>query len=70
MSISTNKKKYFNEILKNENMKINLIDVGSGGLLKAPWNLIPDPFIDKVEIEPTGNNPICISNKTGKGNCM
>ena len=47
--------------------KICFADVGSGGRLKHPWDLIPKEKIYKVDFDPINNNegelPICISNK-------
>jgi len=44
---------------------IGFIDVGSGGPLKHPWDLIPPACIKKFDFEPTsGQDPLCISDRS------
>lgn len=70
MKITSKRKyKFAEKILSNAGDKIGFIDVGSGGPLKHPWNVIPENCLIKHSIEPTGSSeelPLCISNRTGK----
>ena len=63
--IHKRKKIYFNNLLTDQ--KIKFVDVGSGGQLKYPWALIPEKNLEKLNIEPIGSSPLCISNVNGKG---
>lgn len=49
---------------------IGFVDVGSGGDLKYPWNLLPAKRLLKFAFEPTQNDarelPVCISNREGE----
>jgi FkbM family methyltransferase len=73
MSITKKRKILFSrELLLKTNSPIGFIDVGSGGALKYPWNILPPDRIDKFNFEPTNidkNNelPLCISNQEGQG---
>lgn len=71
MNITTRRKKQFsNEILNKVITPIGFIDVGSGGVLKHPWNLLPGNKIVKYDFEPTSGKesklPVCISNQNGE----
>lgn len=48
---------------------IGFVDIGSGGDLKAPWNLLPKERLATFNFEPTHSDgrelPLCISDKTG-----
>jgi hypothetical protein len=45
---------------------IGFIDVGSGGPLKYPWDLLPSSKVKKFDFEPTNlKEPLCVSDHQG-----
>ncbi len=70
MKITPRRKYNFaHKILAGTDVKIGFIDVGSGGPLKHPWDVIPQQNLVKYCIEPTDQGdelPLCISNRVGK----
>lgn len=56
-------------VLGQGSCRLGLADVGSGGTLKAPWNLLPKAYLDIVAFEPTdsaaSNRPVCVSDHHG-----
>ncbi|MGE0268314.1 MAG: FkbM family methyltransferase [Candidatus Omnitrophota bacterium] len=67
----THKRKYnfADKLLSGITDKIGFIDVGSGGPLKHPWDIIPENRLEKFCIEPTEDVdelPLCISNRSGR----
>lgn len=70
MKVTPRRKRSFAQrILGNTPAKIGFIDVGSGGPLKHPWDVLPAENLQTYSIEPTdgGNElPLCISNRVGQ----
>ena len=71
MSITSRRKKEFSRyVLDGLNAKIGFVDIGSGGELKHPWNLISSQNITKIDFdaeELRGEKlPLCISNQKGE----
>lgn len=67
MNITQRRKFLFCKTVSNFSEKIAVVDVGSGGPLKKPWNLIPDDLVSITGFEPTAptDEPLCISNHNG-----
>ncbi|MBI5032976.1 MAG: FkbM family methyltransferase [Chloroflexi bacterium] len=72
MTITDKRKAQFSrQLLAPTQTKIGFADVGSGGPLKSPWNLLPIDRIEKFDFDPealgdSGSLPICISNQAGE----
>lgn len=68
-TITVNRKKRFcQEILFQIQTQVGFADIGSGGELKAPWNIFPESKLHKFDFDPevireVGKLPLCISNK-------
>lgn len=64
MKLTQYRKRSFCKLFEKCLDKITIVDVGSGGPLKKPWNLIPTELISIIGFEPTETNhePLCISN--------
>jgi len=70
MTTPTAIKHCLTDLLRPLPRQIGLIDVGSGGPLKAPWSLIPEDRLAKRDFDPetTGGGaqlPVCISDRQG-----
>lgn len=70
MLITTRRKARFAQrILGHLNSKIGFADVGSGGALKHPWDLLPPDKLNKFDFDPEAISetdlPICISDEAG-----
>lgn len=64
------KAKFCKTHLSSLNRALGFVDVGSGGPLKHPWSLLPSRRVHKYDIDPEaagGEQPVCISNLSGKG---
>ena len=71
MSVTQKRKKEFAaKFLQSVFSSLGFADVGSGGKLKNPWNLLPESKMRKFDFEPMEGSaeqlPLCISNATGK----
>ncbi len=72
MSITSRRKAQFcHALLRGVSSKIGFADIGSGGELKSPWNLLPVEKINKFDFDPEeldaqAGLPICISNREGQ----
>jgi FkbM family methyltransferase len=71
MNITINRKKKFcTEILHEANSKIGFVDVGSGGELKNPWDILSPSNLTKYDFEPAIYNQnelaLCISDSIGE----
>ncbi len=65
------KKKFCEEVMSLASTQIGFADVGSGGELKFPWNLLPSDKLNKFNFDPeeirdAGKLPVCVSNKNGE----
>lgn len=56
-------------LLADVGATVGFVDVGSGGPLKRPWNMLPGSLLRKLDFEPTqrgdGQLPLCVSNRHG-----
>ena len=66
------KQRFCRDLLASANAVIGFADVGSGGVLKEPWSLLPTDRLCKFAFEPTGGGdetlPLCVSNQDGETN--
>lgn len=67
MKRDEHKRRFAARILRETRRPLGFIDVGSGGALKSPWSLLPSDRLKKHDIEPLGDQPICISDHRGLG---
>lgn len=70
LSVATRRRRFCADLLAAADAKIGLADVGSGGTLKPPWNVLPAARLLKFDFEPTGSDgagpPLCVSNRAGE----
>ncbi|HEU4780712.1 MAG TPA: hypothetical protein VFS58_12595, partial [Steroidobacteraceae bacterium] len=71
LEVTTRRKQRFLErLLTAADARLGFADVGSGGPLKRPWNLMPTQRFRKFEFEPTASSgsglPLCVSNHVGR----
>ena len=71
LSITRRRRQQFcRKVLGDVDAVIGFADVGSGGALKHPWNMLPAECLRKFDFEPTadggGKLPVCVSNHDGK----
>lgn len=72
MTITNNRKSSLSKrILKNLSTPIGFADVGAGGPLKDPWNLLPIEHVNKCDFDAEvirgGEQlPVCVSNVSGE----
>lgn len=63
------KQRFCHELLSEVGAVIGFADVGAGGVLKRPWNVLPATHFRKFDFEPTvapeQKSPLCISNRNG-----
>jgi FkbM family methyltransferase len=56
-------------LLRSLERPLGFVDVGSGGLLKHPWSLLPSQYVRKFDIDPElsgDQRPLCISDHNGE----
>ena len=75
VKITTRRKQRFCKgLLAQTDAIIGLADVGSGGEMKRPWNLLPANNVRKFDFEPTGTDgvglPQCVSNRIGRAQLL
>lgn len=66
---SSRKKQFARQLLGTIPSKIGFVDVGAGGVLKYPWDLLPADRLEKFAYEPTHQQEpvsLCISNRLGQ----
>jgi FkbM family methyltransferase len=70
LSVATRRRRLCADLLAAADAVIGLADVGSGGVLKRPWNLLPAARLRKFDFEPTATGaaatPLCVSNRAGE----
>lgn len=68
---SERKKNFCVDLLKRVSSKIIFLDIGSEGILKYPWHLIPTRFMEKIDFDPLkreGQALLCLSDRSGERN--